>query len=79
MTAPRYKVVTVPALSHLLALASSLSVPGATFSGLVAEAGLIAWSRRHALPSWFAPGLDPGSPWSICSTEPAATKSEPYS
>jgi hypothetical protein len=79
MTAPRYKVVTVPALSHLRALASSLPIAGAAVGGLVAEAGLIAWSRRHALPSWVAPGLDPVLPWSISSAEPAASKSESHS
>lgn len=54
---PIYKVVTVPALSPLLALAWSIPIPGSTLAGLILEATLLLLLRHDRLPRQLKPIL----------------------
>jgi hypothetical protein len=60
---PTYKVMTVPALSPVLALFWAIPIPGATLLGIVVEAVLCWAAARRTLPSWLASGLGPVTPW----------------
>jgi hypothetical protein len=56
---PMYKVVSVPALSPLLALFWSIPIPGVTLVGLVVEALLHRLGATRELPAWLRSGLEP--------------------
>jgi hypothetical protein len=60
---PTYKVMTVPALSPVIALFWAIPLPGVTLVGVVAEAGLSWIAVRYALPSWLRSGLGPVARW----------------
>ena len=59
---PIYKVMTVPMLTPVLALAWALPLQGLTLVGIVAYAVLVTAERRIALPSWLRAGIKP-LPW----------------
>jgi hypothetical protein len=59
---PIYKVMTVPQLSPVIAIAWSLPIPGATLAGIVAEAALLLIGRWRALPAWLSAGIGPVAP-----------------
>jgi hypothetical protein len=64
---PIYKVVSVPALSPLIAVFWALPVPivaatHATLIGVVVEAILVRYAASRPIPSWLRQGLT-GGPW----------------
>jgi hypothetical protein len=54
---PLYQVVTVPALSPLIAVCWALPIPGGTLAGIVLEALLLLASTRLNLPAWLRAGI----------------------
>lgn len=59
---PTYKVMTVPALSPIVALFWAIPIPGSTFVGIVVEASLSWLAVRRAIPKWLRSGLGPAIP-----------------
>lgn len=64
---PIYKVISVPALSPVIAVFWALPVPigtaiHATLIGVVVEAGLLRIGAARALPNWLTKGLH-AAPW----------------
>lgn len=66
---PTYKVMTVPALSPILAFFWAIPIPGSTLVGIVVEASLSWLAARHAIPGWLRSGLGPAIPWSRARTD----------
>ena len=69
---PIYKVMTVPMLTPVLALAWALPIPGLTLVGIVAYAVLVTAERRISLPSWLRSGIRP-----LARTEQPAASAAP--
>lgn len=69
---PMYKVMSIPFIPPILAVAWSSEVPGATLVGIVVLAALTLADRRRALPSWLSSGVRPRSTIAESSTAPDA-------
>jgi hypothetical protein len=54
---PNYKVMTVPALAPVLAIAWAIPIPGMTFTGVVVLAVLVTINRLRPLPDWLQRGI----------------------
>jgi hypothetical protein len=50
---PIYKVLSIPALSPLIAICWAIPVPGMTLVGVILEAGVVLLARRTTLPGWL--------------------------
>jgi len=64
---PNYKVMTVPALTPMVALAWAIPIPGFTEAGVVVLAALVMVGRFRALPAWLERGIAewPGAPTAL--------------
>jgi hypothetical protein len=56
---PIYKVMTMPVLSPVVALAWAIPIPGFTLVGVIVEAVLVVIDRRHGLSPWLKVGITP--------------------
>ncbi len=60
---PTYKVMTVPALSPVIAMFWAIPIPGSTLLGIIIEAVLGWLSATRHLPDWLRSGLGPIAGW----------------
>ena len=54
---PNYKVMTIPALAPVLAIAWAIPIPGLTLAGVVVLAVLVTINRLRPLPEWLQRGI----------------------
>ena len=54
---PNYKVMTIPALAPVLAIAWAIPIPGHTLAGVVLLAVLALINRLRPLPKWLQSGI----------------------
>ena len=58
---PIYKVMSIPVLPPVLALAWAIPIPGMTLMGVVVLAVLTVVNRQRTLPGWLVNGIRPAS------------------
>jgi hypothetical protein len=66
---PIYKILSLPAISPLLALSWAIPVPGMTFIGIAVEAVMVTTGRTRTIPAWIRRGIE--SPLLVGSTPTA--------
>lgn len=66
---PIYKLVSIPVLSPILAIAWALPFPGATLVGVVLFAVLVRVDDIRPLPSWLRPGIGDVATWPRVATD----------
>jgi hypothetical protein len=54
---PNYKVMTIPAIAPVLAIAWAIPIPGFTLGGIVVLAALVTLNRWRPLPAWLQSGI----------------------
>lgn len=54
---PNYKLMTIPALCPILAIAWAIPIPGFTLAGIVVLAILVTVDRLRPLPAWLQAGI----------------------
>jgi hypothetical protein len=77
---PIYKIVSIPALCPILAIAWALPFPGVTLLGVVVLAVLVSVDRVRPLPAWLRPGIGDVARWPTASVDrpaPAAAVQVP--